>query len=31
MILTAIISFIAGAFIGMVLTCIVVAGRSGDE
>jgi len=31
MILTAIISFIIGAVVGMVLTCIVVAGRSGNE
>lgn len=26
-----IISFFVGAFIGMVLTCVVVAGKSNDE
>lgn len=31
MISTAIISFLAGAFVGMVLTCIIVAGKNGEE
>jgi len=31
MILTAVISFLIGGFIGMVLTCVIVAGKSDDE
>lgn len=31
MIVTAIISFLIGGFIGMVLTCVIVAGKSDDE
>lgn len=31
MILTAIISFSVGVFVGMLLTCIVAVGKKGDE
>lgn len=31
MITTAIISFLLGGFVGVVLICVVVAGKSNDE
>ena len=31
MIVTAIISFLIGGFIGMVLTCVIVAGKNYDD
>ena len=31
MILTAVISFLVGAFVGMVLTCVVVAGKNYND
>jgi len=31
MITTAIISFLVGGFVGVVLICVVVAGKSNDE
>jgi hypothetical protein len=31
MITTAIISFLVGGFVGTLLTCVVVAGKSNDD